>query len=184
MAQIAAAAGISRPALYQYFDNKDDVFASAFVALFDAHVDRALEAFGQPVSLSARLDLLLQRFDGDLWERLAASPYADEITSAKSDEVNAAVLSVVGRFARGVAEQLALIAPGGSVDTESMRDGWLQLLLLAPKGLKSDRPSAETFRRRLTTLARTVAADIEAQLGHSVQIVGADAFEQVDQRGL
>ena len=91
MAQIAAAAGISRPALYQYFDNKDDVFASAFVALFDAHVDRALEAFGQPVSLSARLDLLLQRFDGDLWERLAASPYADEITSAKSDEVNAAV---------------------------------------------------------------------------------------------
>lgn len=33
MANIAEAAGMSRPALYQYFRDKDDIFQSAFVVL-------------------------------------------------------------------------------------------------------------------------------------------------------
>ena len=44
MANIADAAGMSRPALYQYFRNKGDIFSSAFVALFNDHADRALRA--------------------------------------------------------------------------------------------------------------------------------------------
>ena len=47
MANIADAAGMSRPALYQYFRNKGDIYASAFVALFNDHVDLALAGAGR-----------------------------------------------------------------------------------------------------------------------------------------
>ena len=84
MANIADAAGMSRPALYQYFRNKSDIFASAFVALFDDHVDRALQALDDEGTTAERLDGFLQRFEGDLWEQMAASEHSEEIMSAKT----------------------------------------------------------------------------------------------------
>jgi hypothetical protein len=36
------------------------------------------------------------------------------------------------------------------------------VLDLSPKGFKFDQPSVDVYRRRLSTLARTVAADIDA----------------------
>ena len=47
MSNIAEAAGMSRPALYQYFKNKGDIFGSAFVALLDAK----LQILASPLSL-------------------------------------------------------------------------------------------------------------------------------------
>jgi AcrR family transcriptional regulator len=40
MANIAEAAGLSRSARYQYFCNKADIFASAFVAVFEPGEER------------------------------------------------------------------------------------------------------------------------------------------------
>ena len=63
MANIADAAGMSRPALYQYFRNKGDIYASAFVALFNDHVDSALQALNNDGTNAQRLDGFLQRFE-------------------------------------------------------------------------------------------------------------------------
>ena len=83
MADIADAAGMSRPALYQYFRNKEDIFASAFIHLFDVQVERALAGLAEPGSTAEQLDAFLQRFEGDLWERMFASAHSDEILNAK-----------------------------------------------------------------------------------------------------
>ena len=64
---------MSRPALYQYFRNKADIYESAFVALFDEHVERALAALAEPGTTAERLDGFLQRYEGDLWQLLVAS---------------------------------------------------------------------------------------------------------------
>ena len=159
MANIAEAAGMSRPALYQYFRNKRDIFASAFVALFEERVSAALAALVRPGTTGDQLNGLLQRYDGDLWELMAASPHSDEIVSTKGDFVESAVAEVVQRLWTGVANHLEVIAPSAGA---SGRAAWVEVLSLSPKGFKSDRPSVETFRGRLTTLADSVAAAIDA----------------------
>ena len=156
MANIAEAAGMSRPALYLHFENKSDIFRSAFVALFDDAVDAALLALGSDAPIIERLDGYLQRFDGDLWERTAASPHSDEIMLAKGVHAAAEVASVIGRRRAGLADQLRAWS---SNDTHCT--GWLDLLEHSPKGFKWDEPSVPAYRRRLSALARSVAADIE-----------------------
>lgn len=157
MAHIADAAGMSRPALYQYFRDKGDIFTSAFVALFEDLVERALWALQQPGSTAEQLDGFLQRYEGDLWERMATSPYAEEIIRSKNDDVVAAVAVVVGRLSAGLAAYLEQRSEDAQARAE-----WVELLRWSPKGLTYDRPSVDTFRRRLTALARVVAADLDA----------------------
>ena len=44
---------------------------------------------------------------------------------------------------------------------EDRRAEWAEILEFSPKGFKFDTPSVADFRRRLTALARGVAADID-----------------------
>ena len=162
MANIADAAGMSRPALYQYFRNKGDIFASAFAALFDDQVNLALAALDEPGSTSDQLNGMLQRFEGDLWERMAASAHSDEIMSAKNEHAQEAVHLIVSRLRDGLLAYLRRKSPGRSAAAKQRRDGLAEILELSPKGFKIDRPPVEVFRRRLATLARSVAADIDA----------------------
>ena len=162
MADIANAAGMSRPALYQYFRNKRDIFASAFVAIFEDHVDRALQALRSDGTTAQRLDGLLQHFEGDLWELMAASEHSEEIMSAKTADTAEEIQRVIARLRRGVAAFLAEAHPGRSKPAVDRRAEWAEILELSPKGFKVDTPSVSDFRRRLTALARGVAADIDA----------------------
>lgn len=162
MANIADAAGMSRPALYQHFKNKGDIFASAFVALFDDCVDRALADLEGPNPTADLVDRFLQSFYGDLWERTAASPHSDEILTVKHDHASAEVALVVERLWTGAEAFLARRSPGRSAAATARRSGWIDLLRLSPMGFKFDQPSVAVYRTRLSALARTVAADIDA----------------------
>jgi AcrR family transcriptional regulator len=160
MANIAEAAGVSRPALYQYFDDKDDVFASAFTLVFERHTEAALDALTAGTTVGSALDGLLQRFEGDLWEMIAGSPHHDEIVAAKSPVVALAIHAVLERFWAAVADWLAELHPGSGSDREARRAEWLDLLRWSAQGMRFDRPSVEQLRRRLSALARSVSADI------------------------
>jgi AcrR family transcriptional regulator len=162
MADIADAAGMSRPALYQYFRNKRDIFASAFVALFDDHVDRALQALNGDGNTERRLEGFLQRFEGDLWELMAASEHSEEIMSAKTADTTEEIQRVIARLRGGLAAFLAKAYPGRSQAAKARRAEWAEILEFSPKGFKYDTPSVAAYRRRLTALARGVAADIDA----------------------
>ncbi len=155
MADIARAAGMSRPALYQYFPNKAAIVDAVFLSVFERLAAGGLAALGEPGPMAERLDGFLQRYKGDLWALMAASPHADELVGSKSEQVSAAVGETVDRCWEGVAAYLAGVA--GSPE----RCGeWVELLRLGPVGLVSDRPAVAVYRQRLRCLAHAVAADI------------------------
>ena len=166
MAHIAEEAGMSRPALYQYFENKGDIFACAFTALVEGSADSALAALEKPGSVAEQLEGFLQNFSGAFWERTAASPYGDELLSAKSAFAPQAVGAVMVRIRRDLDRYLKRVGPKGrSAATVERRKGWIDQLEFSPRGFKLDRPSSASYRRRLTALSKSLAADIEANRG-------------------
>lgn len=163
MSHIARQAGMSRPALYQYFQNKGDIFACAFAALVEQQADRALEALEELGTVSEQLDGFLQNFDGAFWERTAASPYGEELLSATSEYAPKAVGIEMKRIRRGLEKYLLRVVTGQrSAADRARRNGWIDMLEFAPRGFKLDRPTLNAYRLRLTALAESVASDIEA----------------------
>ena len=162
MERIARGADLSRPALYQYFANKDEIFASAFVALFEAHVERAVAELENDGTIADQLDGFMQRFVGDLWERMAASEHANEIESAKTGDLALAIGTLLADLWRELDAHLAALVPGATASVVAKRQGWSDLVQLASKGLRVDQPSIAIYRQRLRALAQSIAADIDA----------------------
>lgn len=161
MANIAESAGVSRPAVYQYFTDKEDVFTAAFAGVFEERVNAAIAGIDAAPTTQAALEALLQRYDGDLWELTSSSPHHHELMQAKSPAIAAAVGVEVGRLWSAVSDFLDRCAPGRGAAIRSRRLEWLDILRGSP-GLRFDEPDIAIYRKRLSALARAVAADIES----------------------
>lgn len=153
MADIATAAGVSRPALYQYFDNRADVFRAAFDALLNDWIDAALAALHGDGGPADRFDGYLQRAFGDGYERLASTPHGAEVIEAKYEFAADVAESAHERARAGLRAYLKRSGLRGAVASRV-----IDLLLLSPVGLKSDAPSPAEYRRRLSALAQAAAA--------------------------
>jgi len=156
MADVAEGAGMSRPALYQYYVNKDDIFRALLGRVLADAADRAIAALDGPGSLVEQLDGFLQRWYGDLSEQLSTTQHGADLVEAKSGHAKPVADAANARVRRAVLDRLgrALDAPRSRADVADLAD----LLLLAPVGFKYDGPAVPRLRRRLSTLARTVAA--------------------------
>lgn len=158
MANIAEAAGVSRPALYQYFRNREDVFRSALGMVLDDVNRLALAELGAEGSVVARLEGYLQRGYGDLYEMLSVAANGDEILDAKHS-LAADVFEVAQRQRRSGLEQfLTTVSDGDPAAVARAAD----LLELAPLGLKADQPDMSTYRVRLTALATAASGFLSA----------------------
>ncbi|MEM9655015.1 MAG: TetR/AcrR family transcriptional regulator [Actinomycetota bacterium] len=162
MARIAAAAGVSRPALYQYYRDKRAVLAASFVNILDQRVEAALTALAEPGTVAEQLDGFLQRYEGDLWEQMSASEHTGEIIDAKDAGMRSEMSATEERRRVALLTYFESVDPGDSQTQRAMRASWVELLGLAPRGLWADEPTVEAFRQRLTTLAVVFAASVES----------------------
>ena len=153
MADLARAAGVSRPALYQYFENRADVFRSAFQALLEDATDAALAALQADGAVADRLDGYLQRASGDGYETLAATPFGAELMEARHEFAADVASGAVDRARRGLR---AFLDSATSADRRTRSDV-VDMLSLSPAGLKGDDPTPAVYRRRLSTLADAAA---------------------------
>lgn len=152
MADLAAAAGVSRPALYQYFDNRSDVFRAALTAVFSDAADASLAALERPGDAAARLDGFLQRGSGDLYEALAEAGAGTELMEVKHEFAHDVFVDAHQRGVAGLKRYLASEGCSGAAATAVM-----ELITLAPIGLRSDQPTVRVFRKRLRSLADAAA---------------------------
>lgn len=157
MAMIAEAVGMSRPALYQYFDNREDVFRAVIADAYDAAADRALAALQEHEHLASALYVFLQRAHADGYHQLSMLKHRDEILEASGSIASAEAAAGITRMHAGL--RARLLATRASRD---LVERVVILLALAPGGLKSDEPDSSTLRERLRDLAEAAAALIES----------------------
>ncbi|MEY3641134.1 MAG: hypothetical protein RLZZ199_939 [Actinomycetota bacterium] len=156
MANIADAAGLSRPALYQYFTDRADLFAAAYVLLLEEATDAALIALALPVPLASQLDGYLQRVSGDGYAALSATRYGDELLEARHQFAAEAAAVAVKRAHKGLREHLKTTKAEQRAQAAAF-----ELITLSTVGLKQDQPTPTTYRRRLTFLAGAVARALQ-----------------------
>ncbi len=156
MADLAEGAGMSRPALYQYYANKDEIFRAVLERVLTNAADRAIAALEGPGSFSEQLDGFLQRWFGDLVEQLHGTQHGAELVEAKAGHAKPVADAADARVRRALLDRVGreLRAPKTRTDVVELVD----LALLCPHGFKHDGPTVARFRRRLTALARTIAA--------------------------
>ena len=79
MADIAAAAGLSRPALYQYFANKTEIFRAGAAKAHEDALSAAQSATREAAPLSAQLGEMLVAYKGVAFAILADTPHGREL---------------------------------------------------------------------------------------------------------
>ncbi|NHB77722.1 TetR/AcrR family transcriptional regulator [Rhodobacter calidifons] len=111
MADIAEGAGMSRPALYRHYANKEDIFNALVRMHFqrsERDVAQVLAGDGPPAET---LLAAMQAVDGTAVEAMLNSPHADEILSAdqpfSQSEVQEAHDRITGHFAAWIARGVA-----------------------------------------------------------------------------
>jgi AcrR family transcriptional regulator len=151
MNDIAEAASMSRPALYQHYGNKEEVFHAMLSRLLNDAADQALAALTTEPTLEAQLDGFLQRWFGDLTQQVRRTEHGDELMEAKASYAKPVFDTVNKRVAETVAAHFEAVNPDRA---GSLTD----LLLLSPLGLKYDSPPMSTLRTRFSELAASLAA--------------------------
>ncbi|MGD8685112.1 MAG: helix-turn-helix domain-containing protein [Chloroflexota bacterium] len=158
MADLAAAAGVSRPALYQYFDDRADLFRAAFDAVLQDSADAAVAALQDRGTVTERLDGYLQRAYADGYEALSSTPFGAELMEARHEFAADVAEAASERTRHGLRRFVGSLPMAQT----RMRSQVIDLLTLAPAGLKGDHPSPAIFRARLSTLAQAAARMLES----------------------
>lgn len=153
MADIAEAAGLSRPALYQYFGNKAEVFRAASAAMQERALDAMAAAKGE--TLAERLGEMLIAWKGPAWRALAGSPHGRELA-----DLNSALAEEVTREATGRAVALlrAAMEEGGAPGADAAEAA--RLLSAAAWGALERAGTEEEFRADMRALGRIFAAGV------------------------
>lgn len=89
---------------------------------------------------------------------MAATPFGAELMDARHEFAADVAEAATERTRQGLR---AFVSTLSTVDATT-RAQVIDLLVLAPAGLKGDRPSPEVYRRRLRTLATAAARLIDA----------------------
>lgn len=156
MADIADGAGISRPALYMHFKNKNDIFQSMIEAYYAQACADVAEALSRGGAIADQLKAGFFAQSGEAFKALLDSPHGAEIIDVKSaardvvEEGNLALKHVY-------ADWLSVQAECGRVNYQAISDDPAQVaevMLKALEGLKSDVPTYDDYVERCELLAK------------------------------
>lgn len=82
MQDIADAAGVSRPALYQYFKNKKSVFSAVVNLVIDQGIHAAKATYGEQPETSEQLVAAVLALEAKIFLPLQGSPHAKTLLDA------------------------------------------------------------------------------------------------------
>lgn len=161
MAQIAAAAGVSRPALYLHFKGKPDVFRALAEQLRDDALSAAAGAWLDDRGLGANLEASILAKDLPLFELLHVSPHGGELMDVDQRLTAAIAGDLEQKFGALLTDKLSQCAAQGQIDLTAFgRDpaSLAGLILRAASGIKGQSQDSAALRADVASLALLVAA--------------------------
>lgn len=155
MEDIARAAGMSRPALYLLFRNKEDIFRSLSAYYFDTTADAMRQALAQPGSTASVLHGGLLAWSGKMGEALLTSPHGHELLDAGNELCADTVTDGKARLAGILADWLAEQDARHAISLKADPQETAELILAAVHGIKE--PPYDRFLHRLKLVAQMFA---------------------------
>lgn len=165
MDDIARGAGVSRPALYLHYRNKEDIFRSLARHIYDLAA-RDLEAeLAREGPLPERLAAAFEAQSGEFMEAMLSSPHGLELLDtgfqtaadiAETGEARCVALYAAWLEREAEAGRAHLSGPAGDVAATMMA---------ALKGIKHGAADFATYKTRMGQLARLFGTALEAGTG-------------------
>lgn len=154
MEDIARGAGMSRPALYLHFRNKEDVFRSLAARYFDDALRDMRAALARPASAEDALRAAFVAKDGKFMEAVLTTPHGEELLDAGFSVTGDLAAAGEARMVEALADWLgARKMPDGVGSPAEVA----QAIIAAVKGLKLSARSLEDYRAGQARLARLFA---------------------------
>lgn len=162
MDDIAGAAGLSRPALYNHFRNKTEIFRACFSALGARVAGDACEASSAATSLVDALESLLITAFIKPHRDLSQMPHGAELIGMKTDFA----ADLMEEWFAGVEQQAALLMEkwtGSQTDDELAPSTVARLLVDAVEGIKARAASIDQAEADMKVMVRLFAAALGAE---------------------
>ncbi|WP_377513066.1 TetR/AcrR family transcriptional regulator [Octadecabacter sp. R77987] len=163
MDEIAQRAGLSRPALYQYFRNKDDIARQLLQAYYDTAAQAVSAALADDGPCAQVLERALHAQGGGVIEPVFTSAHGRELLDA-STQLGADIKQTgEARLAAIYADWLKKGDARGRIGLHGQPPDQIAATLLgAAYGIKMSADSYASYTARLSQLARMIGAGLAA----------------------
>jgi AcrR family transcriptional regulator len=158
MNDIAKSAGISRPALYLMFENKEDLFQGLAAHRLDQAIDSALSVLQGNGKIADRFLESLLVFEQIFYEPIADSPHGTELMDISLSLASEIMTKKLARFHAALTKSLSEAEARGQITfarTPMKPRAFVELLFTALNGVKKRALNTAEFRklvRRLTEI--------------------------------
>jgi len=162
MDDIARAAGMSRPALYLHYRNKEDIFRSLAQFFYDEAAHEIEVALAKPGTLREQITAAFEAQGGKVVESMLSSPHGMELLDSTKATAADIISDGEARLAAIYSAWLRGEVQAGRVRFDGSADEMAATITAALKGLKHEVPDYATYRVRLSRLASLIAAGLAA----------------------
>jgi AcrR family transcriptional regulator len=155
MADIAAAAGVSRASLYLHFKDKTALFGSLAAAMADRALAAAEAAWDERASFSDNLAATVLARDLPLHRLLHASPHGADLLRVDAALTSAHAARLEAGFERMVTRRAE--AAGADLSVFGGAEGLAAFLSLTAAGLKHESRAEDAYVASIRRLAAVIA---------------------------
>ena len=165
MNDIAKAAGISRPALYLMFENKEDLFRGVVLFRQSQGIDKAISILAGTGSIAERFNTSIIAFEKVFYEPVAQSPHGAELMDASISIAADLMKKGQDRLEKSLARALEEAISSKEVEFTGMSMTPLAftcLLMSSISGLKKHATSTKGLRRQISEVTGIFFKAIQA----------------------
>jgi len=148
MNEIAEAAGMSRPALYLLFRNREEIFASVLAQWIDETLTKVAQVLAMPGSAQDRITNAFEFWAVQPFEMAMTSPEAKELIECSFDFAQDALQHGYDRFEAALVPVLSALPPRDGVAPAVTA----HILTSAVRGFKQAATSPDDLRQMIGTL--------------------------------
>jgi AcrR family transcriptional regulator len=156
MNDIAQAAGISRPALYLMFANKENLFQGLAAFRLDQAIEQALGVLAGDGDTNERIIAALLVFERIFYEPIADSPHGAELMDISQSLASELMMKDIVRLHAALAKTLSDAEQAGEVNFENSPlkpKAFVELLFTGLNGVKKKASNTAEFRKMVKQLA-------------------------------